>query len=60
MNGEVAADFVSWPLVVDMQDILNNRNVLERFCVALGLDVGHVRYDWQPASEEHLEDQVFV
>lgn len=49
----------SWPLVLDMQDMVNDRGVMRRFCLALGLDPEHLRYEWKPAPREYVEKQKF-
>jgi len=50
----------SWPVVMDMQDMINNKPVLEKFCLILGLDPEHLRYEWNSAPKEHLEKQIFA
>jgi hypothetical protein len=47
----------SWPVILDMQDMINNKAVMEKFCLMMQLDPEHLRYEWEPAPKEYMEGQ---
>ncbi|TKA67664.1 hypothetical protein B0A49_08060 [Cryomyces minteri] len=43
---------VTWPIVVDADDVMTNPETVGRLCEIIGLDSTKLQYAWEPASEE--------
>lgn len=46
---------LSWPLVLDADDIITEPEVITRFCEIVGLDPSELKSSWKPASKEELQ-----
>ncbi|KAE8349486.1 hypothetical protein BDV28DRAFT_160444 [Aspergillus coremiiformis] len=43
---------VTWPVVIDADDVMANQAVVMRYCDILGMDRSKLRFSWQPWTEE--------
>ncbi|KAK3060813.1 hypothetical protein LTS18_007637 [Coniosporium uncinatum] len=46
-----------FPIVLDADDIINNKHTVHDLAVTLNLDPNVILYEWDAASPEHLEKQ---
>lgn len=46
---------VTWPIVLDADDVMLEPAVIVHFCEIVGLDPSKLRFEWSPASKEDLE-----
>lgn len=46
---------VTWPLVLDADDIMTDPKVLVRFCEIVGLDPAKLRFTWMTASKDEFD-----
>jgi hypothetical protein len=46
---------VSWPIILDADDIMLEPEVVRRYSDILGLDQSKLKFSWQPASTEALD-----
>lgn len=51
-EGGVNGEAVSWPLILDADDILTKPAVVAKFTEIIGLDPTKLRFSWSPATEE--------
>ena len=49
-------DDVTWPLVLDTDDIVNSPKVIERLCEIVGLDVKNLGWRWQRVSSGDMSE----
>jgi hypothetical protein len=47
-------DDITWPLVLDANDIMTSPEVIIRFSKIAGLDPSKLQFTWSPASEQEL------
>lgn len=45
---------ISWPLVLEADDIMTEPEVLVRYCEIVGMDPEKLQFTWSPASKEEL------
>ena len=56
-NGNAHKDEdASWPVVLDADDIMTEPGVLLRLCEITGLDATKLRYSWDQANKEKMEN----
>lgn len=49
---------VSWPIILDAEDVILNPAILQKYCRFLGLDSSKLRISWEPATKEELDNMV--
>ncbi|KKK15683.1 hypothetical protein ARAM_006621 [Aspergillus rambellii] len=48
------------PIILDADDVLNNPELVLRFCDLVGLDSTRVQFTWKPAGQEQLEKEAAI
>lgn len=43
---------VVWPIILDADDIMANREVVVKYCELLGMDLSRLAFSWTPASDD--------
>ena len=56
-SGSGTVDEVSWPLVLDADDIMTDPDVVIRFCNIVGLDTTRLRFTWTPANDREMAER---
>lgn len=49
-----AGSDVTWPLVLDADDVLTKPEVIARLCEIMGMDPTKLQFEWAPATAEEL------
>ena len=47
----------NWPVILDADDVINEPGVILRLCELTGLDKTKLRYEWDQAKKEEIEEQ---
>ncbi|KAL5328989.1 hypothetical protein ACEPPN_002498 [Leptodophora sp. 'Broadleaf-Isolate-01'] len=53
---EPAHGIVSWPVVLDADDIIAEPGVVVRYCQIIGIDPSKLKFEWAPVSSEEKKE----
>lgn len=52
---EPGREFVSWPVILDADDVMENPAVMQKYALAIGVSPTKVQYQWKAVDDEQKE-----